>query len=83
MIDEAVGQLIAVDPDHGDSVTWGVVQPKGSFGELYIDASSGEWRYQLDNKAPSTAAAPPMSLSSGEAFTRSRRQTLPVYQWSK
>ncbi|WP_243977883.1 VCBS domain-containing protein [Vibrio natriegens] len=56
VIDEAVGQLIAVDPDHGDSVTWGVVQPKGSFGELYIDASSGEWRYQLDNQAPSTAA---------------------------
>ncbi|MGY0617746.1 VCBS domain-containing protein, partial [Vibrio sp. FJH11] len=56
VIDEAVGQLIAVDPDHGDSVTWCVVQPKGSFGELYIDASSGEWRYQLDNKAPSTAA---------------------------
>ena len=56
VIDEAVGQLIAVDPDHSDSVTWGVVQPKGSFGELYIDASSGEWRYQLDNQAPSTAA---------------------------
>ncbi|WP_372378953.1 VCBS domain-containing protein [Vibrio natriegens] len=56
VIDEAVGQLIAVDPDHGDNVTWGVVQPKGSFGELYIDASSGEWRYQLDNQAPSTAA---------------------------
>ncbi|MGI9897772.1 VCBS domain-containing protein, partial [Vibrio natriegens] len=56
VIDEAVGQLIAVDPDHSDSVTWGVVQPKGSFGELYIDASSGEWRYQLDNRAPSTAA---------------------------
>ncbi|AEX25286.1 VCBS domain-containing protein [Vibrio sp. EJY3] len=56
VIDEAVGHLIAVDPDHGDSVTWGVVQPKGSFGELYIDASSGEWRYQLDNQAPSTAA---------------------------
>ncbi|MFN1549160.1 VCBS domain-containing protein [Vibrio natriegens] len=56
VIDEAVGQLIAVDPDHGDSVTWGVVQPKGSFGELYIDASSGEWRYQLDNQATSTVA---------------------------
>ncbi|MFZ6042245.1 VCBS domain-containing protein [Vibrio natriegens] len=81
VIDEAVGQLIAVDPDHGDSVTWGVVQPKGSFGELYIDASSGEWRYQLDNQAPSTAALTDRQVAT-ETFlvTATDSSGLPVEQ---
>ncbi|MUK42271.1 retention module-containing protein [Aliivibrio fischeri] len=64
LIDSAEGQLIAVDADAGDSVTWSVTDPSlGMFGSLTIDAS-GKWVYSIDNNLSATQA-----LSNGETQT--------------
>ncbi|MUL03045.1 retention module-containing protein [Aliivibrio fischeri] len=64
LIDSAEGQLIAVDADAGDSVTWSVTDPSlGMFGSLTIDAS-GKWVYSVDNNLSATQA-----LSNGEVQT--------------
>ncbi|MUK50118.1 retention module-containing protein [Aliivibrio fischeri] len=64
LIDSAEGQLIAVDADAGDSVTWSVTDPSlGMFGSLTIDAS-GKWVYSIDNNLSATQA-----LSNGEVQT--------------
>ncbi|MUJ20970.1 retention module-containing protein [Aliivibrio fischeri] len=64
LIDSAEGQLIAVDADAGDSITWSVTDPSlGMFGSLTIDAS-GKWVYSVDNNLSATQA-----LSNGEVQT--------------
>ncbi|WP_394134553.1 retention module-containing protein [Aliivibrio fischeri] len=64
LIDSAEGQLIVVDADAGDSVTWSVTDPSlGMFGSLTIDAS-GKWVYSIDNNLSATQA-----LSNGEVQT--------------
>ncbi|OED54334.1 RTX toxin [Aliivibrio fischeri] len=64
LIDSAEGQLIAVDVDAGDSITWSVTDPSlGMFGSLTIDAS-GKWVYSVDNNLSATQA-----LSNGETQT--------------
>ncbi|XDF76756.1 retention module-containing protein [Aliivibrio fischeri] len=64
LIDSAEGQLIAVDADAGDSITWSVTDPSlGMFGSLTIDAS-GKWVYSVDNNLLATQA-----LSNGEVQT--------------
>ncbi|MUL10571.1 retention module-containing protein [Aliivibrio fischeri] len=64
LIDSAEGQLIAVDADAGDSITWSVTDPSlGMFGSLTIDAS-GKWVYSVDNNLSATQA-----LSNGETQT--------------
>ncbi len=43
------GQLVATDPDIGDTAAWGVVNNgSGTYGELTIDAD-GHWTYTLDD----------------------------------
>ncbi|WP_198590895.1 VCBS domain-containing protein, partial [Shewanella sp. 10N.286.52.C2] len=55
-IDTVSGNLIATDPDNGDSITWSASNGIGQFGQLVIDSKSGEWQYVLDNHSATTLA---------------------------
>ncbi|WP_083201544.1 retention module-containing protein, partial [Aliivibrio sp. 1S165] len=64
LIDSADGQLIAVDADAGDLVSWSVTEPSlGTYGSLVIN-SDGKWVYSIDNNLSATQA-----LSQGETQT--------------
>ncbi|MDD9196281.1 retention module-containing protein, partial [Aliivibrio sp. S3MY1] len=64
LLDSADGQLIAIDADEGDSVSWSVAAPNlGTYGTLAIDGT-GKWTYSIDNNLSST-----QSLSLGETQT--------------
>ncbi len=62
----ASGTLAATDVDHepGD-LTWNVVRGgHGTYGNVAIDARTGQWTYTLDNARPETQA-----LGDGEVVT--------------
>ncbi|WP_141347249.1 VCBS domain-containing protein, partial [Vibrio inusitatus] len=51
----ATGNLVATDPDTGDTLTWAVAQGQGTYGDLTVD-QHGQWHYQLNNSNPATDA---------------------------
>lgn len=61
---EAVGQLESDDPDTGATATWALVDGtgaevltiKGTFGDITLNATTGEWTYLLDDARPETIA---------------------------
>ena len=53
----AQGTLTTVDPDTGDSITWQVMSPSGTYGRLTID-QHGHWHYQLDDTNSAVQALP-------------------------
>ncbi|KIO35779.1 hypothetical protein DB48_14575, partial [Shewanella sp. cp20] len=69
-VDRASGQLIATDPDSGDSIHWAVPHSSGVYGELVIDPDTGVWQYKLDNTSPNT-----LSLHSGQVAIDTFRVT--------
>ncbi|MGB2521575.1 VCBS domain-containing protein [Shewanella algae] len=69
-VDRVSGQLIATDPDTGDSIHWAVPHSSGVYGELVIDPDTGVWQYRLDNSSPNT-----LSLHAGQVATETFRVT--------
>ncbi|MCL1042902.1 VCBS domain-containing protein [Shewanella marisflavi] len=69
-VDRISGQLIATDPDTGDSIHWAVPHSSGIYGELVINPDTGAWQYRLDNSSPNT-----LSLHSGQVATETFRVT--------
>nr|WP_258406991.1 VCBS domain-containing protein [Shewanella rhizosphaerae] len=69
-VDRVSGQLIATDPDTGDSIHWAVPHSSGVYGELVIDPDTGVWQYRLDNSSPNTLA-----LHAGQVATETFRVT--------
>ena len=52
----AAGQFFASDVE-GDTLTWSIIgTPDTTYGVFSIDASTGEWAYELDNTLPATQA---------------------------
>ncbi|MDZ7888723.1 MAG: VCBS domain-containing protein [Pseudomonas sp.] len=64
----ATGTLSASDVDAGAHLTWSVAQATGTYGNLAVDAASGQWTFTLDNSRAAT-----QGLTSGhpgsETFT--------------
>ncbi|MGI9377454.1 MAG: tandem-95 repeat protein, partial [Tsuneonella suprasediminis] len=55
-IPDAEGQFLASDVE-GDTLTWSVAgTPDTTYGQFSIDASTGEWTYELNNALPATQA---------------------------
>ncbi|KQN48786.1 hypothetical protein ASE98_05205 [Pseudomonas sp. Leaf48] len=52
----ASGQLEARDADLDARLHWQVDTVHGQYGELTLDAATGQWQYQLDNDRASTQA---------------------------
>ncbi|MDK9716592.1 MAG: VCBS domain-containing protein [Trichlorobacter sp.] len=52
----ATGTLVATDVDAGAHLTWSIAQTAGTYGNLAIDPSTGQWTYTLDNSRPATQA---------------------------
>ncbi|WP_237444341.1 VCBS domain-containing protein [Sinobacterium norvegicum] len=74
------GNLTATDPDTGDTVAWGVINPQGSYGSLTVDAN-GRWHYQLDNQNPATnALAANQQVSESFTVTATDSSGHPVQQ---
>ncbi len=63
----ASGQLAASDVDHGATQIWSAQgSANGAYGAIGIDATSGQWTYNLDNGAANVQA-----LAAGETHTES------------
>ena len=43
------GSLTVADTDAGDTHVFGVANPQGSYGRLSVDASTGQWIYNLNH----------------------------------
>ncbi len=54
-IDTVKGQLVA-QGSNSDMVVWSVDEAQGQYGTLTLNANSGKWQYQLDNRAAVTNA---------------------------
>ncbi|WPN44545.1 VCBS domain-containing protein [Pseudomonas sp. P8_241] len=62
----ASGQLEAQDADQGAQLHWQVDTVHGQYGELTLDAATGQWQYHLDNDRGAT-----QGLAEGELATES------------
>jgi len=51
------GQITAVDYDTDGVLTWSVQRaPQSAYGNFSVNATTGEWRYELDDSLPQTQA---------------------------
>ncbi|CAH1533086.1 conserved hypothetical protein [Vibrio rotiferianus] len=55
--DTITGTINSGDPDDGESLTWSIVGSTGQYGTLtFIDPTTGEFSYKLDNSNPAVNA---------------------------
>ncbi|MCP4930252.1 MAG: tandem-95 repeat protein, partial [Gammaproteobacteria bacterium] len=52
----ATGTLTGTDVDVGDTLTYSIAQPSGTYGSIAIDTATGEWTYTLSNTDTDTDA---------------------------
>ncbi|GAD79878.1 hypothetical protein VEZ01S_21_00010 [Vibrio ezurae NBRC 102218] len=61
-VQAVAGQVTATDVDHGAVLTYTPDSLQGQYGTFLLDASSGQWKYTLDNAAH-------QALAEGESQT--------------
>jgi VCBS repeat-containing protein len=61
----ATGTIVATDIDTGDTLTYSITSPTGTYGSLVLDdTTTGAWTYELSNLNVQTSA-----LTAGEVVT--------------